>query len=144
LLENNEKVTIVWPSDDTNPSFDCLILFAKEYAFFCQITVRDDLVPKIREIFGKTKFEKYLSIFKKLEGEGYKVCFVLIHGNHEKNEYEDRETIAGKSIDCYSFKFIGEQSIFGDGVMEKIHELKNVNKRKYYQENESKAKCLKN
>jgi len=77
LLENNEKVTIVWPSDDANPSFDCLILFAKEYAFFCQITVEKNIAKKIKKTFDN--HDKYYdSIFRKLEGEGYTVCFVLL------------------------------------------------------------------
>jgi hypothetical protein len=63
LLVTNEKVTIVWPSDDKNPSFDCLILFAKEYAFFCQITVEKNITNKIKKTFDN--HDKYYdSIFK--------------------------------------------------------------------------------
>jgi len=68
----------------TNTSFDCLILFKKKLAFFCQITVRTDKTAKINETFQPPKFNNYVTIIEKMKKENIIVKYILIHGDHEK------------------------------------------------------------
>ncbi len=140
LLEIDKKVTIVWPTNKYNKSFDCLILFAKKLAFFCQITARDAIKTKIEEVFEKKKISNYTKIFKQLTAKQITVNYILIHGN-EKEKYtchtketliENKRTkesnVVGETkIECYSFQSLDEDFKFDDVAMRNIHIRKKDN-----------------
>ncbi len=117
LLENNSKITIVWPTDIKNKSFDCLIFCKKKLqSYFCQITVRTDINQKNKETFND-KFKKYDTIIQKIEDLKYKVKYMLIHGKNDQAdgpEKHPREEI--KIIKYFIHKNIRDDKAFTESI----------------------------
>ena len=131
LLMKNEdsKVIVVWPTDPNNSSFDCLFLFSVKKiktAFFCQITVRDNIDAKITECIATEKFKKYKNVIKEMKESDIDVRFNFIHGKKESDNVEmitkTRENVYNENmeIDCYPLCLLGQKEWFDDEAMRKI------------------------
>ena len=133
-LLKSSKVTIVWPTDKMNGSFDFLILFPTEkIAVFSQVTVKDRTEAKINATFGPNNFPLYKSTIEKMKNEDVEVKYILIHGDAHLNSREDHikykkdneDNKTEYKIYCYSFWSLGQENFFNDEAMQKIYELKN-------------------
>jgi hypothetical protein len=120
-----DKVKVVWPTDPRNPSFDCLILFEK-LAVFCQITVRDDITQKIKEISEQKKLKNTILFWTKWK-KGIEVKYILIHGKKLKIKKNEKTTVTNEnfSYDCYPLWYLGEEKLCNDEAMRTINEKKN-------------------
>jgi len=133
--EDSDKVIVVWPTDPSNKSFDCLFLFSykqKKTAFFCQITVRDDIDAKIKKCIATEKFKNYKNVMEKMEESKIEIKFIFIHGKSDNVEMttKTRKNFFNKEmqIDCYPLCLLGQKEWFDDEAMREIDKIRVENK----------------
>jgi len=140
LLKKNEdsKVIVVWPTNPNNNSFDCLFLFSvkkKKTAFFCQITVRDNIDTKITECIATEKFKKYKNVINEMKESYIDVRFIFFHGKRESDN-DEKTTKTRKNvlfnedmqIDCYPLRLLGQEKWLDDKAMRKIDDIRDENR----------------
>ena len=82
---------VVWPTNSSNPAFDCLILL-KKVAIFSKITARDAVDVKLEKTLKN--YGLYKKFIDFLKGSGYNVEYIFIYGNGELDKTNKEAIIA--------------------------------------------------